>query len=407
MGKYNYKRDVFKGLTPFPFLGEVKTRVKHIEAAPSTIPQSIYNANILAKSLHPAVQYCKITRVVDHGDAKSFTLAPDQAKGTAKMAYFRASQYVSVALNINGAHVNKPYTIRSNPGDALGTENSTYILTVKRTNPSYASGWILDNWKEGDSVEISGPLGDFYYMDLKDAKNVIALAGGSGITPFYSMAAAIVDGIEDFNMTILYGSRTSDGILLKDEIEELAAKSNGRVKVVHVLSHEEKAGYEHGFINAELIRKYAPAGDYSVFMCGPKAMYDFCIGECVKLGLKKRRYRAEMSGDYMNVEKNADFPAETKEKEYKLTVDIRGKKQTITARGGETLLWAMEKAGINAPSHCRSGECGWCHSRLVSGDVYIPEDADGRRAADKKFGWIHPCCSYPLSDLEICVFPVR
>ena len=192
MGKYNYKRDVFKGLTPFPFLGEVKTRVQNIEAAPATIPQSVYNVNILAKSLHPAVQYCKIAKVVDHGDAKSFTLAPDKEKGTEKMAYFRASQYVSVALNINGAPVNKPYTIRSNPKDALGTENSTYTLTIKRTNPSYASGWILDNWKEGDSVEISGPLGDFYYMDLKDAKNVIALAGGSGITPFYSMAAAIV-----------------------------------------------------------------------------------------------------------------------------------------------------------------------------------------------------------------------
>lgn len=406
MGKYNYKRDVFKGLTPFPFLGEVKTRVKTIEAASATIPQSVFNANILAKSLHPAVQYCKIVKVADHGDAKSFTLAPDKTKGTEKLAYFRASQYVSVALNINGATVNKPYTIRSNPKDALGTD-STYTLTIKRTNPSYASGWILDNWKEGDSVEISGPLGDFYYMDLKDAKHVIALAGGSGITPFYSMAAAIVDGVEDFDMTILYGSRTSDGILLKDEIEELAAKSGGRVKVVHVLSHEEKAGYEHGFLNAELIKKYAPEGDYSVFMCGPKAMYDFCIGECVKLGLKKRRYRAEMSGDYMNVEKNADFPLNSKDKEYKLTVDIRGEKQTITAKGGETLLWAMEKAGINAPSHCRSGECGWCHSRLVSGDVYIPDDADGRRAADKKFGWVHPCCTYPVSDIELCIFPTK
>ena len=406
MGKYNYKRDVFKGLTPFPFLGEVKTRVKMIEAAPATIPQSVFNANILAKSLHPAVQYCTVVKVVDHGGAKSFTLAPDKAKGTEKMAYFRASQYVSVALNINGAAVNKPYTIRSAPKDALGN-NSTYTLTVKRTDPSYASGWILDNWKEGDSVEISGPLGDFYYMDLKDAKHVVALAGGSGITPFYSMAAAIVDGVEDFDMTILYGSRTGDGILLKDEIEELAAKSSGRVKVVHVLSHEEKAGYEHGFLNAELIKKYAPEGDYSVFMCGPKAMYDFCIGECVKLGLKKRRYRAEMSGDYMNVEKNADFPLDSKEKEYTLTVDIRGEKQTVTARGGETLLWAMEKAGINAPSHCRSGECGWCHSRLVSGDVYIPEDADGRRAADKKFGWVHPCCTYPLSDIELCIFPTK
>ena len=405
MAKYNYSKDGLKGLTPFPFLGEVKTRVKAIEAAPATVPQSVFNANVLAKSLHPAVQYCKIAKVVDHGGAKSFTLVPDEAKGTVKMAYFRASQYVSVSLNINGSPVCKPYTIRSNPKDALGTENTSYTLTIKRTEPGYASCWILDNWKEGDEVQISGPLGDFYYQELKDAKHVIALAGGSGITPFYSMAAAVVSGIEDFDMTILYGSRTSDGILLKDEIEELAAKSNGRVKVVHVLSHEEKEGFEKGFLNAELIKKYAPDGDYSVFMCGPKAMYDFCIGECVKLGLKKRRYRAEMSGDYMNVQKNEDFPKETDGKEYKLTVNIRGTKQEITCKGGETLLWAMEKAGIAAPSHCRSGECGWCHSKLISGEYYCPKDADGRRLADAKFGWIHPCCTYPLSDIELCVYP--
>lgn len=407
MAKYKYSKKGLKGLTPFPFLGEVKTRTKHIEAAPATIPNSWFNPNELAKRLHPAVQHCTIAKVVDHGDAKSFTLVPNEAKGTTEMAYFRASQYVSVSLSIDGAPVNKPYTIRSNPKDALGKTGTSYTLTIKLTNPSYASKWILENWKEGDNVDISGPLGDFYYQNLKDAKSVIAIAGGSGITPFYSMAAAIVDGIEDFDMTILYGSRTADGILLKDEIEALAAKSGGRVKVIHVLSHEEKDGFEHGFIDAQLIKKYAPDGDYSVFMCGPKAMYDFCIGECKKLGLKKRRYRAEMSGDYMNVQKNADFPKASDGKEYKLTVDIRGEKQTVVCKGGETLLWAMEKAGIKAPSHCRSGECGWCHSRLVSGEVYIPEDADGRRLADKKFGWIHPCASYPLSDIELGVFPTQ
>ena len=405
MGKYNYSRKGLKGLTPFPFLGEVKTRVKAIEAAPDTIPQSVYNANILARSLHPAVQHVKIAKVEDHGGAKSFTLVPDPDRGTTKMAYFRASQYVSVSLNINVAPVNKPYTIRSNPKDALGSGDTSYILTIKQTAPAYASAHILNTWKEGDRVDISGPLGDFYYQNLRDAKQVVAIAGGSGITPFYSMAAAIADGIEDFDLTILYGSRTAGGILLKDEIEAVAERSRGRVKVVHVLSHEEKEGFEHGFITAELIQKYAPQGDYSVFMCGPKAMYTFEEGEMKKLGLPKRRYRMEMSGDYLGAAQNADFPTGKKGREFTLTVDIRGEKQTVPCKAEESLLWAMEQAGIKAPSHCRSGECGWCHSRLVSGDVYIPEDADGRRMADKKFGWIHPCCSFPLSDIELAIYP--
>ena len=357
--------------------------------------------------LHPSVQHCIISGIVDHGDAKSFTLVPDVEKGTRELAYFRASQYVSVSLNIDGALVSKPYTLRSNPKDALGTENNSYILTIKLTNPSYASAFILKTWKEGDRIEISGPLGDFYYQELRDAKHVVAIAGGSGITPFYSMAAAIVDGVEDFDMTILYGSRTAEGILLKEEIEELAARSGGRIKVVHILSDEKAEGYEHGFITAELIRKYAPEGDYSVFMCGPKAMYTFEENEMKKLGLPKRRYRMEMSGDYLKASDNADFPVQQKGREYNLIVDIRGEKKTIPCKAEESLLWAMEKAGIRAPSHCRSGECGWCHSKLVKGKVYIPKDADGRRAADEKYGWIHPCVSFPLSDIELCVYPTE
>ena len=408
MAKYNYSKEGLKGLTPFPFLGEVKTRLKAIDEAEATIPQSIFNPNIIAAKLHPAKQYCKIAKVEDHGDAKSYTLVPDEAKGTTELAYFRASQYVSVTLNINGQPTTKPYTIRSNPKDALGDKNNKYILTIKKVEGGFVSPWILENWKKGDEVEISGPLGDFYYQNLRDAKDVIAIAGGSGITPFYSMAAAIVDGIEDFNLTILYGSRKADGILLKDEIEALAKKSKGKVKVVHVLSDEKVEGYENGFITAELIKKYAPEGkEYSVFMCGPKAMYIFGEKECKKLGLPKRLYRYEMSGDYQNVTKNADYPAGQTDKEYKLTVIIRGEKTETVCAAGESLIWALEKAGIKAPTHCRSGECGWCHSRLVSGEVYVPADADGRRLADKKFGWIHPCASFPLSDIEIEVFPIN
>ena len=73
------------------------------------------------------------------------------------------------------------------------------------------------------------------------------------------MACAVADGIEDFDLTILYGSRTKDTILLKEELEAVAARSNSRVKVVHVLSDEAAEGYEHGFITAELIKKYADA----------------------------------------------------------------------------------------------------------------------------------------------------
>ncbi|MBW2369919.1 MAG: 2Fe-2S iron-sulfur cluster binding domain-containing protein [Deltaproteobacteria bacterium] len=62
---------------------------------------------------------------------------------------------------------------------------------------------------------------------------------------------------------------------------------------------------------------------------------------------------------------------------------------------------SLEKANITPPSKCRSGECGFCHSHLISGDIFVDPDNDGRRMADKKFKGFHPCSSYPVSDLEI------
>lgn len=395
--KYSYDRAPIRKIPLSGFLSMVSVRNKRIAAAPDSPPVSEYNANRLAKSLHPEAQYAKIARVDEHRDARSFTLVPDEARGTKSLAFFRASQYVSVSLNIGGAVLSKPYTIRSGPGSALGEDGTSYVLTIKRTEPGYASKWILENWKEGDAVELSGPLGDFYYDRIRDAKTVVALAGGSGITPFFSMAEAIADGIEDFELTILYGSRTAEGILLREELDAVAARSGGRVKVVHVLSDEEREGYEHGFLTAELVRKYAPEGDYSVFMCGPQAMYDYEERELQKLSLPRRRIRRELSGDCI-----MSGPAKVK---YKLTLDIHGYRRTIDCLANESLEWAIERAGIKAPTHCRSGECGWCHARLVSGEVFVPERADGRRGADLKFGWLHPCASFPRSDVELEIFP--
>ena len=398
--KYGYDKKLLKSLGVGPFLGQVKLREQKIAEASAELPTSIYNANILAKKLHPNVQYAVVAAIADHGEAKSYTLAPDSEKGVDGLAYFRAGQYVSIALDIGEAKLNKPYTIRSCPKDAL---KGTYTITVKRTSKGFASDYILDNWQVGTKVKLSAPLGEFYYQEMRDAKNVVALAGGSGITPFYSMAAAIADGTEDFNLTILYGSRTKDAILLGKELDTIVAASEGKVKIVHVLSDEEADGCEKGFITAELIKKYAPEGDYSVYLCGPKAMYKFMDAELPKLGLKARRIRKELPGEYGDPTGDEKYPKEAAGKTYEITVLIRGESQTVTCRADQTILDALEKAGIRAPSHCRSGECGWCHSRLVSGDVYIPEDTDGRRLADKKFGWVHPCCSYPLTDITIDV----
>ena len=354
---------------------------------------SNYAVNRLAQSLHPKQQKAVVSEIIPRKDAKTFVLKAD------KLAYFRAGQFVSVRLQIGNSVTARPYSLAASPLRALSGE---YQITVKRAVDGFVSDYILNNWQVGTEVTLSGPEGPFSYEPLRDEKEIIGLAGGSGITPFMAMAYAIQDGTEDFQLTLLYGSRTEEDILYADELAAICAATD-KVRVIHVLSEDDAEGFEQGFITADLIRKYAPE-NYTLYICGPRAMHDFLKGELSKLGLDQKHIRREFVPAPGSP---AYFKAYTGDASqvFRLKLLALGEETNIPLRADEPVLTAIERAGIAAPSRCRSGECGWCRARLVKGEVFIPDSMDGRRLADVEAGYIHPCSSWALSDLEMEIFP--
>jgi ferredoxin len=172
--------------------------------------------------------------------------------------------------------------------------------------------------------------------------------------------------------------------------------------VIHVLSDEEKEGFEQGFITADLIRKYAPeAEEYSVFLCGPEAMYRFLKPEIEKLGLPERLFRRKLIDVTKTPWECEGYPEEIKGSTFTILVKQGPQEWSVPASADEPVLVAVERAGIKAASRCRAGECGWCRSRLLSGTVFIPKENEMRRWADIHYGYIHPCCSFPTSDLVL------
>jgi len=394
--------DNFKSLKVKKFFPMLSERQERFESAAAEFPAFTDQATVIAKALHPKRQYLKVAAVTDIAqDCKSFTLVPDPEKGTKSLAYFGAGKYLTVFETIEGMPVTRAYSISSSPKQSL---EGKYVLTIKLVDGGLVSRYIFDTWTVGTSVEVSAPSGNFEYQPLRDAKKVICLAGGSGITPFVSMANAIADGDEDFEMTLLYGSRNYEGILFREDLEALEKKCD-KIKVVHVLSNEENEveGTEKGFITAELIKKYAPENEsYSVFLCGPQQMYEFVDKELEKLELQKKYIRHEMFGEFHNPASQADYPSAVPET-VKITVTIQDKTYVVEGSSADSVMQTIEKNGIAVPARCRSGECGFCHSHLISGKVYVPKHLEYRRLADYKFGCIHPCCSFPLTDIEINV----
>lgn len=391
-----------KSINRFRFLKLNHKRKEAIAQAPTTPVNPGYPVATLAHQLHPQVQHIIISDIQEWGpDCKTFTLIPDSQKGTSKLAYFQAGAYISLRLQIGKATITRPYSLSSSPRNALA---GCYRITVKRVPHGLASNYLLDHCPVGTKLNISGPLGSFTYLPIRDAPTVIGIAGGSGITPFYSLAQAIADGDEDCRLVLLYGSRSVKDILFHQKFTRLEQECD-RIQVINVLSDEKRNGYEHGFISADLIKKYAPVHEnYSIFMCGPQGMYDFMTKQLPKLHLAQKWIRQEVQGEAHDPHDFADYDDQANiPKVVHITVEINGNRQVITAPSQQTILQSLEANGITAPAHCRAGECGWCHSRLVKGKVFCPLKMDHRRAADREFNYIYLCCTYPLSDLTIQV----
>ena len=374
---FKFKRQIFGFMDLIRFTKMVpKRREKLAEGSAEKIPAT-YRVNETARILHPGYQSAKLVKIIPNtADTKTYEFE------TERPFYFRAGQYMTLGATIDGSVVSRPYAASSAPKAAL---EKRVAFTIKKCG--FFSGYMFDNAKVGDTFTVGDPTGDFCYEPVKDASHIVAIAGGSGITPFYSMAQAITDGTIDVKLTIFYGAKTEEDLIFKTELDAL---KSDKIKVIYVLSNEKKAGYESGFIGAEIIEKYV-SGDFTVMMCGPQAMYAFLDKELTKFNLPLRRIKKEANTVGMR---------DVKEAHYKITVKIGFNTYTVDADSRETVLTALERAGLNVPAKCRAGVCGFCHAKLISGKFTIL-GADKRRLADSKFGYFHPCCSYPDSDMEM------
>ncbi|MBY8980922.1 MAG: iron-sulfur cluster-binding domain-containing protein [Candidatus Lokiarchaeota archaeon] len=386
----------------FAFTKLMPNRKKRIERA-SSEPIREDPIMDLMRKLHPERQYLLIDGIKEETKStKTYNLVPDPDSETKELAYFRSGQYISLKVDLEGVRITRPYSIASSPKDSL---KGFYELTIRKEESGFLTHYIWYNWKVGTRVESSGPEGFFYYEKLRDLAQIVGIAGGSGITPFRSIAKAIIDGTIDAKLTLLYGSSKEDDIIFYNKFKEMEKNNPSKIKVIHVLSCDVVTleGCEKGFITKEIIEKYCDARTSTFFICGPQIMYNFVEDELKKFNLPVKQIRREAFGEVKDILTQPDFPKEVAEKVFKIKVHIGDLTKEIPAISTESVLIALERANLNPPSKCRSGECGFCRSLLMDGKVYINPVSDWRKGADKKFNYFHPCASYPITNLEISI----
>lgn len=185
----------------------------------------------------------------------------------------------------------RPYTPTS-PKDAKGY----FDLVVK----VYEQGKMSKHFgelKEGDTLEMKGPLPKFPYKANMKTK-IGMVAGGSGITPMLQVASEIVNNPEDkTQVSLIFANQTEDDIILRDELDQMAAKhDNFQVyytvdKIGDGKGDSWKGGI--GYVTREMASEHIPppSDDNLVLVCGPPPMYKALSGE-----KKSPKDQGELSG---------------------------------------------------------------------------------------------------------------
>lgn len=339
--------------------------------------------NETAKLLHPSSVSLKLIDVKKINDeTKTFVFTSNH------IPYFEAGQYLSLKIKIGNTLTSRPYSISSAPYQALGKEPIVEITIQEKKNDSFVSTHLLNEANIGDSFLAEMGLGDFHYNPIIDSKNVVAIAGGSGITPFLSMAREIKYGDLDINLTILHGSRCRQNILLVKELNDCLCD---KVKVIDVLSDDPDSEAEKGYISRDIIKKYSQ-DDSTYFVCGPDKMYSFVREELKEMNILSKRIHFETNScEKLTKDGNT----------YEIKV-IQGENvEIIKADSKESIATSLERACLKIHTKCRSGVCGACRIKVIKGQYYIASKIDNRRATDKEMNYVYSCSTFPLSDMTI------
>jgi ferredoxin-NADP reductase len=343
--------------------------------------------------LHPVRIRLRVSKTIDEtSTTKTLRLVSEEGY----LPPFLAGQYISLFFEIGGIRTSRPYSISSPPN-----QTGYYDITVRRVEGGLVSNYLLEKVKTGAHLESSGPSGNFYHNPLFHDRTMVCLAGGSGITPFMSMARETVECGLDRSLCLFYGNTNLNDAIFHDELHTLSSQFENITYVPVIENPSEGYKGRRGFITADLIGEtVGDLADKTFYLCGPQGMYDFCIPELERLGISARKIRKEVYGAPVDIWNYPGWPEEIRAGQVFTVRADSG--VTLEARAGEPLIVALEKAGILVPSLCRSGECSMCRVKIQSGKVFEPAGVPVRKS-DRKYGYVHSCVSYPLEDLEILI----
>lgn len=319
----------------------------------------------------------------------------------------RPGQFIAVSAEINGEEVTRQYSLSSAPDDSRGIR-----ITVKKIPGGRMSSWLVDRVNEGDRIEVAAPRGRFF-RPLDRAHRVLLLAAGSGIAPILPIAQKLLaDGV-GHRITLAYGSRALDDIILRRDVDELPNIFR-TCALEHVLSRPGPTwdGPRGRLDSAYLLsRQDLWDGDAShlpliVYLCGPESFMDAAEAFFLSHGVDASAIRRE-SFDLV-LEDDADEPplfvAGTEEVGEpsaiceEIVANVGGEETRVVPEPDETILAALIRGEAPVPFSCQEGTCSSCIAKIKKGSASVRSGVlKTLRQDDLDEGLLLACLARPAS----------
>ena len=318
-------------------------------------------------------------------------------------------------VQVDGQPHVRCYSISSAP------ETPGYLeISVRRQG--LVSAMLHSTVRPGSLLAVKPPAGSFVYP-AGDDRPLVLVAGGVGITPVLSMLRHGAAADPNRPITLLYSVRDEQDIAFRDELS-VFVRRHPQVRVAITISGSSRSErYRVGRIDEALVADTVTDPAHSIFlMCGPDPMIDGLRRLLADLGVPAAQVRSELfqpaaaigakraalaapppietdeAPDAASPEGDSEGAAGDREPAGPRLLLARSNR-TVAVEGNQTLLEAAESAGAEIPCLCRSGVCGTCRTRLISGDAECTSDALDDE--DRAGGFVLPCVTWARGDCSL------
>lgn len=272
---------------------------------------------------------------------------------------YKAGQHVNIKVAINGETHYRTFSLSSSP-----TKDKYLRLTIKKANNGLVTNFLVNNLKANNTLSVSIPKGNFYIeQNPANTRTLLMFAGGSGITPLFSMTNTLLKEEPNSNIILFYANRSTESSIFLDELKSIETRNPSHFKLINHFSEKQGQATKNDILN---VIKNSNADEY--FVCGPNGYMDLVKNTLIDSNVVPSKIKSETFLKVINnnVAKNAKIISNVK-------VILNNQEHFFNVLENELLLDAAVRQKINIPFSCRSGLCGTCIANCSKGSVVMDD----------------------------------